>query len=47
VREVQTGSECGVENRLAGVDADRPAVRLDPNSEVTRRQSSVTAMGLD
>ena len=46
VGEVQTGGERGVEDRLPGMDADRPAVRLDPNSEVIRRQSSITGMGL-
>ena len=45
--EVQTGGERGVEDRLPGVDADRPAVRLDPNSEVIRRQGSITSMSLD
>jgi hypothetical protein len=47
VRQVQSCRERCVEHRLPGADADRPAVRLDPDSVVVRAQSSVTAIGLD
>lgn len=44
VGEVQARGQCGVQHGLAGVDPDRPPVRLNPNSVVIRAQSSRVLM---
>lgn len=46
VGEVESCGEGGFEHRLAGADADGPAMRFDPDGVVPRRQSSSTAMSV-